>query len=921
MTTPSARAYHETVAEQVPVTRTNRGHPTMKPKRRSGKPLPGLGLCALIAAGTSPALGQATDTSAGPAPAPTSARGGGEVELPGIVVIGKRASLVSAQAIKRNAIGIVDSVIADDIQKLPDFSVTDALQRITGIQIARDRGDGGAVAIRGLTQMETTLNGREVFTAGTGRNLNFADIPAEMVAGIHVHKTSSADLIEGGIGGLIDLRTRRPFDFAGREVAASARLIHGDLVDRSKAQFSALASNRWKIDGAGEFGVLLNLSHQERAWREDQKSDGNLIKRTDDLVPGQTITAPNGTSETTSLGLRTRTAGTVILQWRPSDALEFYAEGSTARFKTRQDSHQINVSPLPDDKNPNTAPPMVAGSLTLFPGTNDLKSITWTSAPVSILSFARDTVDRTQQLALGGVWTHEALTLKADLSRTRSTNTLFYSGMSLAGTAANFTHDLSSRVPGTSIAGTDLLDPSNLRIASVLYRALQFEGDLNTARVDGAYRLSGDVLRTVSAGLRLAKRGATNAPGLIFADAAVSGLSAADRPQYVMPNPFTDYFPGAGAPSIGSFLVGNLTTARDAQVLRDAFGVTAPIPSAASPLGIWNIDESTRAAYLVASFETAGTALDGNAGLRVVSSRTAVSGGQSVPINGTVVPIALDSSYTDVLPSVNLRYQLKEGLTLRAAASKTITRPNFDQLSPSLTLIRNTVNPALNQGSAGNPELKPIRSDNLDVALESYVNPTTSVTITGFLKKVDGFVTTVSSPEIHDGVAYQVSRPQNTAPADIKGFELGYQQFFDFLPGWLNGTGLQANYTYVDSETPNSAVCDKKVPLQNLSKHSYNVIALYEKAGVSARLAYNWRNRFLSSIANVVGECAQPVYTRSYGWLDASASYRFNDRFSVSIEGTNLLRTIRRSYYGVDSRPESNWINDRQISLTASFRL
>ena len=125
-------------------------------------------------------------------------------EAPTVLVAGKRASLISAQDIKRERIGIVDAVVAEDITRMPDVSVTDALQRITGVQILRDRGEGAGVAIRGLTQMETTLKGREVFTAGTGRNLDFADIPAELLAGIDVYKTSSADLPERGVGGTID---------------------------------------------------------------------------------------------------------------------------------------------------------------------------------------------------------------------------------------------------------------------------------------------------------------------------------------------------------------------------------------------------------------------------------------------------------------------------------------------------------------------------------------------------------------------------------------------------------------------------------------------------------------------------------------------------------------------------------------------
>ncbi len=381
-----------------------------------------------------------------------------------IQVIGKRASLTTAQEIKRDNMEIVDSVVADDINKLPDINVTDALSRVTGVQILRDRGEGAGVAIRGLTQMETLLNGREVFTAGTGRTLDFADIPSEMLAGMDVYKTSSANHIEGGVGGMVDLRTRRPFDFDGRQLFASARVIHGDLVDQQEPLFSTLLSDRWQSERLGEFGVLVNFTYQRRAWREDQKSAGNPVARSN-IIPGQTVIVPNGTSETSSLGHRERTAGSLVLQWRPSSSLELYAEGNYAQFKTIQDSYQINVTP---------SSTFVPGSQTLFPNSGDLQSISWLNAPISILSFAPDTVDRTQQAAVGGSWNKGALTLKTDLSYTKSYNNLFFSGPVLSGKAVQFNQDLSGSVPATGISGSDLLNPANFQYASMAYRTRPF---------------------------------------------------------------------------------------------------------------------------------------------------------------------------------------------------------------------------------------------------------------------------------------------------------------------------------------------------------------------------------------------------------------------------------------------------------------
>jgi len=825
-----------------------------------------------------------------------------------IVVTGARASLASAQDIKREKLEIMDAVQADDIQKLPDVSVAEALQRVTGVQLARDRGDGTGLTIRGLGLTETTLNGREIFTAGTGRGLEFADLPAELVAGMDVYKTASADHIEGGLGGRIDLRTRRPFDFKRREVAITARQVQGGLVDKSSGQFSLLLSDRWNISGAGEFGALLSVSRQKRAWREDQKTTGNPVARTA-IFPGQTVYVPSGTTETTSLGDRERTGGSLVLQWRPRHNLELYAEGFATMFRTRQNSYQINAL---------SSSTFAAGSAALFPGTSDVQRITWTNAPVSVLSFARDTLDRTQQGALGGVWTGEKLTLRGDLSMTRSLNTLFFSGLTLSTTAANFSQDLSSTIPSTSITGTNLLDPASYKVSGVAYRANRIEGRLPAMRLDADYSVADSWVQTLSTGLRWSERRASNYPGLIVGDASVSGISAADRSGASVANPYPDYF--SGSTSIGNYLVADLSGARDAASLRTAYGVSSALPSAGSALGVWDIRERTLAVYGMATFKLPDWPLDGNMGLRFVHTGAMVSGAQSDPSSGGVLPINSHSDSNDALPSMNLRYQLARGWTLRAAASRTITRPDFNQLSPSLTLVPNSINPLQNQGSAGNPDLQPIRANHLDFAVERYVDRNTAYSATLFWKRVTGFVTSVSAPEVINGVTYQVTRPQNSLPADIRGAELAYQHFYEGLPAWLRGLGMQANYTLVDSQTVYPVLGGASAPLQNLSRNSFNLVGMLDRGPVSARIAYNWRSRFLSGVTQIVGVGGLPIYTRAYGWLDASLTYRMSEKVSFTLAGTNLLRTVRSSYYGSTTRPQSSWTNDTQVYLTAAVR-
>jgi iron complex outermembrane receptor protein len=826
-----------------------------------------------------------------------------------VVVIGARESLQSALAVKRESPSIVDSVVASDIARLPDVNASDAVQRITGVQIVRDRGEGSVVSVRGLVQVETTLNGREVFTAGSGRTLDFADIASEMLAGIDVYKSSSADRVEGGIGGTIDLRTRRPFDFAGNAGALSARAIHGHLVDGGAAQLSGLLSRRMQLGGAGELGLLLNLALQNRSWREDQKSAGNPLLR-NDLVPGLSVIAPNGTSETVSVGRRQRSAASMALQWRPSASLELLAEAHFARLETRQDSQQINVT---------AGTGFVPGSVTLFPGTSDVRSITWTDAPFSVLSFARDTVDRTRQFALGGHWDAAPVTVSADLSHTKSFNHLYFSGPFFGGRVAQFAHDLSGRVPTTRVSGTDLLEPSNLAYTGLAYRTRPFAGDLTAARLDVRWQLGDARIESVSAGWRHARRRADNEPGLVFADAPLTGLTAADTPGRVLPMPYAHFLDGRGT-HIGRFLVGELDGARDAQGLRDAFGVTQPIPSGASPLTRWRVRETSDAVYGRVDFDAFDGALTGQAGLRLVRTHAATAGAQSVAGSGIVEAIAIDDRQTDALPSLELRYRPRPEWQLRAAASRSVTRVDFDRLSPSLSLVPNPVNPSLNQGSAGNPALEPVRSRNWDLALEAYPSTGHAASLTLFWKRIDGFIANLSQPEVHGGVLYQISRPYNSDPARVRGAEFSHQRFLDFLPGAWRGLGWQLNYTHVDSRTFDRRA-NRDLPLQNLSRHSGNLILLHEHGTLSTRFAYNRRGRFLSGVFSAAGVGIVEAHTRGYGWVDASLDWKINPALTLTLEGANLTRTLRSSYQGAPTRPQHAIVNDRQLALRLGVRL
>jgi TonB-dependent receptor len=845
-----------------------------------------------------------------------------QVRLEPVIVVGTRASVETAAERKRHSDDVVDSIVADEINRLPDLSVADAVQRITGVQITRERGEASVVSVRGLSQIETTLNGREVFTAGFGRALDYADLPSEMLAGIDVYKTSAASRVEGGLGGTVDLRTRHPFDFREPQLTLSARHLSGDLVDKGAGQFSALFGGRRAV-GAGEAAILVNVMLQERAWREDQKNTGTPMVCSAraasgcqlDLVAGQDTVAPSSTTESTSFGRRRRQAGTLMLGWRPNADLDLYAEAHYAELRTKQDTHQFNAGP-----NFGAGSGFDPATVALFPGTQDVQRITWTNVPVSILNFARDTVDRTHQLAAGGSWTRGDMRLSADLSRTRSINSLFFSGPTLAGTAARFTHDLSGTVPNTSVEGTDLADPANLRYSGLLYRVRPLSGSLLAGRVDAEWQLNLPALERIAVGFRHARRDADNAPNLILGDVALSSVVPASvRPGQTVPYPYAPFLDGHGQ-SVDRYLTDTLADARDPVALREAFGITTPLPTAGNPLGVWHIQERTDAAYAEANWRWPARSLDGHVGMRLVHTRSSMFGNQSAPSTGTIEPVEVDTTTTDWLPSAGLRWRSQGPWQLRAAASRTITRPDFNLLSPSLTLTPNTVNPSLNQGTAGNPALRPLRATNVDVAAEGYFGAGHAASATLFWKRVNGFVATLSQPEMHDGQLYQVSRPYNADEGRIRGAELAYQRFLDFLPGAWRGLGFQVNTTFVSSRV-RDRVLGADVPLQNLSRRSANLVGLYERGEWSARLAWNWRSSFPSGTTSVVGLGAFQATTHGYGWLDASLRWRVSDRLTWSLDGGNLLSTLRRSDYGVGTRPQSAWVNDRQIGIGLSLRM
>lgn len=806
-----------------------------------------------------------------------------------IIVTGIRASLQSAQNIKRNSDKIVDSIVAEDIGKLPDVNVAEALQRVSGIQVSRDRGEGGGIAIRGLSQVLTTMNGREIFTAGGGRSFNLQDVPSELLAGIDVYKTPSADLIEGGIGGVVDLRTRKPLDKKGFTFSASARGRYSDLADDVKPMASVLVSNSWDTD-AGEFGILLSGAYQERAFATDIINVGAPNGRTD-IIAGQTVNAPNGSYQPAIKGNRRRIGIDGIVQWKPTPELEIYGQFGYQEFKSIQTQYGLNI--------PSNGRAAVPGTATLFDGTNDIKSISYNNIAFSTFGVARDTADENFQYSGGVNYETDSMKLNFDASYATSKNTLYYSELDLAGIAPRADQDVSSGVPSMLLSGIDLNNINSYTIGAMARNENYFKGDMWAVKGDASFDVESQFLKSLNFGMRWAKRGMDFTPVRFFQTpgTASARLNAGGYSDLFMANPLNKMF--SGSSNINQdFLVANPDMLRPIDSfnqIREQLGITTPV--AVSEPGIYSIDETTLGAYAMAKygFDMGAVPVDGNIGVRVVRTSLKVQGNRLDA--GSTVPIPIDdsSNYLSILPSANIRFGLSEDLQLRLSASQVLTRPGFSQLAPTLTLV-----PAQNTGSSGNPDLRPLKADQLDASLEYYFSPTGSVYLAGFYRKVKNFILTNTVLRTIDGIEYSISAPTNSNQGKIKGVEVGGQTFFDFLPGLLSGFGVQANYTFVDSSTGTS-IAGLSTPLTDLSKHSFNVSGIYEKGPLSARLAYNWRDKFLTGLFTNNVVVGLPVYRKAYGWLDASINYDVTENVTLSLEGSNLIRSKTHTYYGRDT--------------------
>ncbi|MEG3088185.1 TonB-dependent receptor [Sphingomonas sp. PB4P5] len=834
-----------------------------------------------------------------------------------IVVTGIRRSVESALEVKRESSQISDSIIAEDIGKLPDNTVTEALQRVTGVQISRAAGEGNTTLIRGLPNIVTTLNGRNVFTT-TGRGIALQDIPADLLKRVDVYKTPLPENISGGIAGGINVELRRPLDFKpGLIVSASGRMVYSDEAGRADPILSAVISNRWKL-GDGEIGIMLAASRQARHYQENNTFNGTYDLVADPGGSGTNVLRPFVIGGIYNVGYRQRDSYNGSLQWAPSDRLSFHVDAFLINFKN---DNQLNFwIPLPGLVGTNV-------STTIKPGSNVLQTISGgqriadgvvTGDRVFTLTSNQAFANRskTYQIAGGSTWQPtEQVTVRGDFAYTRSTAANRGAILDTAFDAPFISIDLDRNGASSAIVtnadGTpfDVTNPANFRLNQFFDQRNEQQGEEYAGMADIEYRPEGSFLSSLKAGLRYAKRDAynqaANGGGVGFSGAAVF-LNDPRLAGIVDVSP-DNLLDGIATVDTTRFFVANREyLLGQTDIIRGLFG----LPAGAPPDAVTNNfsdEEKSLAGFAQAGFklDAGGIGIDGLVGLRVERTTSSLNGFTTTS-NGTTVtttPIAIDKTDTEYLPSANIRFKLASDVYLRFAAARTVTRPNFADLVPGLTLT--APGPTLpGAGTGGNPFLDNIKADAYDASLEWYFHRSSLLSAAVFRHDIQGYVVRQSVDEFYPNAAgdpqrFSVNRPFSSGSGRLQGVELGLTHFFDYLPGALSGFGVQLNGTYIDGKL--NGLIERTTPFPLVSKYAYNAILIYEKGGFSSRLAYNWRDKYFASFSefqNVASNNLPSVIQAKVGYLDYSASYRVNENFLLSFDATNLLKTKLQNYFG-----------------------
>ena len=837
----------------------------------------------------------------------------------------------------------MEVVTAEDVGKMPDKNVADSLQRLPGVTISSAGASEGGfdendrVSMRGTNPSltMTQINGHPVSSGdwfvlnqsdNAGRSVSYTLLPSSLVSQVVVHKTSQASLPEGGVTGSVDIITRKPLEFAEQFTGnVSIGGVYSDLPGKTDSQFNALFNYR---NAASTAGVLLQIFDENRTLRRDgvevlgydriSNAVGDSTKPVADAHPDL-----NGVWYPRMIGAalfeqkRERRGGLLEVQFKPTDNFSIDLSG----FVSKLDASNYNRNYLL--YNPRTIGAGISPAAGYVVRNNTLVSATIPGAAGTQYGLydmiARpDEKASTTYLAMEAAW-QASDRLKLDFKLGTSTGhgetpTQDVAEWRVGNGAGSWSLNGIDEAPSFSLGESTAAPQANLALDWIFgLQNLDIEDTDKWGQVDAELFFDGSVLSSLEFGVRLADHDRES--GNVIAQGpnwAADPFNPAKFPQGYTNYP-SDYASGFGGNfprNVWYYTADQMAAWNAAQANRDPVGRRYPFYD-------FTLEEKTKAAYIQANLE--GDRWSGNIGVRLVKTSESVfqyreGGTASTPgaITGSAFgifsPFTIENDFTDVLPSANFKFDITDDLVARVAATKTLARPDYSALAGGLVLTPPASENDEGKGLASNPNLKPIRSTNLDASLEWYYAPRALLSASVYYMDLQSYVSQGQSlqqfltfdqahPNGYMG-KYLVTSPINTK-ASVKGAEFAIEQPLG------EHFGFSANYSYTDAKE------DSGRPLVGASRNVFNLIGYFENEKLNARIAYNYRSHFYNGLDR--RSAFNQDDTRS---VSASVGWTFNEHFAVTVDGMNLTNE-KLKYYGENKdQPRGIYNNGRQFYLT-----
>jgi iron complex outermembrane recepter protein len=871
-----------------------------------------------LAIATAPALGQQ--------PNPVE-------EVDEVVVTGIRSSLRDSLTVKRDSIQVVDAISAEDVGDFPDKNIGEAIQRVPGVQINRQDGEGRGVSIRGAdpSLIRVELNGVTALslTVGGGRDVDFRDLPVEFLSRVEVVKTPTAEMTEGGIG-TVRVFTRKPLDQPEGYLAGSAQGVYSDLADEYDPKLALIGSKAF-LDGT--LGVLLSTQYEQRhIYSNNARTTGWLRRAPTATGPGAT---PGRGTDVNADGTldwipeipryiidrreTTRTAFNGVVQWKPNENFEIYLDSTYSRGREKVSSMLMQLG---------GAAGLIDYANSTVGADNTVSHIELTSSAAFPIDLAyrniNGSLEREQYNAiLGSSWTHGKWTFDGRVSYARgevqndeknSTATIF----GVPRVIIDYTG--SEGAPNFSFPGIDTTDGALVNNLAAVFNPRNNDQQEEGAQFNVEFRPEMSWLTSIKAGVEQRELTAdsllysrtlqitSRTPPPVSSGATTTvPVSQATIAGIVNANSGVNRVPFFDTGDLGfgggiKYWNDNGDATYDATIAAsglamDPYGGVNTNPDTAGTfqnlLDTWSVEEKTLAGYLQASFEfdNAFVPVTALVGVRYFDTNTVSSGFTRFKVTGqpAVFPEAVrEGGYNDWLPSINVRFDFSDKLVGRLTAGDVMARPNPAQLA-----FRRSLDAAVNRtGSQGNPDLLPYQARQYDLGLEYYFSDVSYVSLGYFRNDISRFIVNQTFQEDvaqDGGPFFTITRPVNgTDKVTVDGFEVGGQFAFDFLPGAWKNFGVVANATFSNDEgfKGTNLLTGETLPFPGVSELSYNASVYYETERFSVRTAYNWREGWL---INPSGRGLLPEFNEDYGTLDASVSWNANEHFTAFLDVVNLL--------------------------------